>query len=123
MVKMSGAMEKLNSTTQHDLNTKAIKTAYELIGDNAQTMSKILAYAVINSCFGLKCYSWLYAWFFYWHLTNAEMETILAIVIEKTDIRPFISSIVFLRGLNVLSPKATTETSPNGTEEIIASGV
>jgi hypothetical protein len=123
MVKISGQMEKLSTLTVQQINTETLKSAYKLIGENSAITSRLLAYAIINSWLGIKLFTGLWAWYLHWRLTSDEIEALMSIVIEQTGTMAFMTTIVSLRGLNVLSPKATMETSPNGTEEIIASGV
>jgi len=122
MIKISGQLNKLINADQDEFNAYPIKAGYELIGQNAKTMSLLVSYAILNTWWGILFFSRPMAFFLHWRVSNSDLEKIMGIVLVQTDIKPFMNTIIYLRGLNVLSPKTEAGMSQNITRETIARG-
>jgi hypothetical protein len=120
MVKISGKMAKMETSDQEKVNKSPIKTGYEIIGKNADLSARITAYAVLNGPVKIFLFSRLLSIWLKWHLNSKTGEALLLLILEKTDIMSFLSTIISLRGLNVTAPKK--EMSQNITGETIAPG-
>ena len=118
MVKISGKLALLRSTTTEDFEKQPVMAGYTLIGQNAKTVSLMIAYAMLNGRFKILLFSRLVANMLYWRLNAKESEAIMSIILEQTNITDFLTTIISLRGLNVTKPRE--EMSPNGTGETIA---
>jgi hypothetical protein len=119
MVLISEKLQDIKTTTKEEINDHPVKTGFELIGQNARTLSRCIAFAVLNSKLLIFLFSRPLAWYFYWHLDSDQGAAIMAIVLERSRIGNFLNTIISLTGLNVTRPR---EMSPNGTGGTIAPG-
>jgi hypothetical protein len=120
MIKISGAMQKLQTSSKEALKETMFKTSYEMIGQNAYLVSLMIAYAILNSRIKIKLFARPLAQWLKWHFTSEDGAKLMVMVLEKTNIEDFLDTIISLKGLNVLAPKK--EMSQNITEETIAPG-
>ena len=122
IIKISKLLAKLKPIDGNNLASKPIQEMFSNIEVNGWKMCKMIAYGIINNWLFFPLLSYPLALFIYVRLSNNEILGLLSIIIEQTQTKSFQISIVSLKGLDILNPKTEKETSPSGTEEIIAPG-
>ena len=121
MVKISGILPQLIGVESDLIDQNPIFESFKIVAANAKPTSKMVAVAILNSWWTIPLFSGILSKWLYLRSTSEELEALATIAVVQANIKGFMSTTVFLRGLNVLSPK-TKETGRNTTEEIIASG-
>ena len=96
-----------------------IAESFNIAGENSRNMAKIVAYGILNGPVKIALFGRILTTFLYWKLDTEALKQLLGIIIDSIGVMDFMSSIVSLHGVNVLSPR---ETSQNITGETIASG-
>lgn len=93
--------------------TNILEKSYSLIEKHGERMAKIIAIAVSNPKNDPPT---ALVSFFYNNLTSQEMSKLLSIVFMKLNIKDFLSSIISVKGTNVLENKLANVTSASESE-------
>lgn len=103
--------------------TNLIESNYKLMAAHSTTVARIIAAAIHNK--ETKVPRSLAA-FILWNFTTEEMMKVITIVIRQMEVQNFMSTIISVRGLSVLSDrekeKPSTVMSPQSQGRKIASG-
>jgi hypothetical protein len=120
MVKISGKLDRLKTTSKDSINENPVKTGFDIIRKDAKLVSRLIAYAILNSGILNFLFSRPLSWYLYCRLDSETGDALTTIVLERSKVGNFLRTIISLIGLDVLAPKR--EMSPNGTGETIAPG-
>jgi hypothetical protein len=120
MVKIASRLNNIETTTFDEINKSPVNIVLKLAATNAREMALMVAYGILNNRIGIALFARLYANRLFWSLTPQTGASIMTTIIEQSNVSAFLSTIISLRGLNVLAPKG--EMSQNITGETIAPG-